>query len=160
MTVIKNSRKGGKMQLQELIKQENIVFDVSGESKEEVIRSLSKELLKIGSIDDVEAFVAAVLEREKHSTTGFGGGIAIPHGKSPTVREASVMVGRTLHDIEWDAMDGKPVNTVFLLAISEENAQDHLQVLAKLAGTLMDDDFMAKLHEAKNKDDILELIRE
>lgn len=147
------------MRLNELIRENTIVFDIEETEKEDVILALAKVLKENNLIDDVDSYYQAVLDRESYSTTGIGQGIAIPHGKSPAVKSSSVVVGRTLNPVEWNSLDGSKVHTVFLLAISNEDRADgHLAILAELASSLMDDDFVAELNNAKTQEDILKLV--
>lgn len=148
------------MRLQELIKEETIVFDIEANEKNDVILNLANVLKNNGLVDDVDAYYQAVLERESYSTTGIGMGIAIPHGKSSAVKESSVVVGRVKEPVEWNSLDGNKVHTIFLLAIANEDRADgHLQILAELAGSLMDDDFVAALNNAKSPEDILDIVK-
>jgi fructose-specific phosphotransferase system IIA component len=99
----------------------------------------------LGLVRDTDAAVAAVLKREQEGTTGFGRGIAIPHGKSSVVAAPAVLFGRLTQPVDWKAMDGQPVHTLFLILVPEESHTDHLQILAKLARKLMHDEFLEKV---------------
>lgn len=148
------------MRLQELIKEETIVFDIKDTEKNDIILTLANVLKENDLVDDVDKYYQAVLERESFSTTGIGMGIAIPHGKSSAVKESSVVVGRTAEPVEWNSLDGQKVHTVFLLAIADQDRADgHLQILAELASNLMDDDFVEALNNAKSVEDILDIVR-
>lgn len=141
----------------EIINKNLICLDMDSSNKEEVIQQLSDVLLKEGCINNVEIFMESVNERETHETTGIGDGIAIPHGKSDSVIKNSVIMARLKNKVEWMSMDDEPVNIVFLLAIKESNAGDvHLRILSKLAENLMEPEFVTKM---KNEEDIEEICR-
>lgn len=130
----------------EIITKDLALASLEAETKFEALSLLSDALLKEKRISSKERFLEDVLKREKEFTTGFGGGFAIPHGKSDAVLLPSIAVGRSLHPLDWDAMDEQPVFLIFLLAVPESHAGDtHLRILAKLAENLMDEEIREKL---------------
>ena len=87
------------MELSELTSVKQIKFDLKSNTKEEAIKELAELLLEQGKINSLEVYIKDVLAREKEYSTGIGQGIAIPHGKSDGVNEASIAIGRC-KDIE------------------------------------------------------------
>lgn len=137
------------------IVQPNLVkFNVEADSKQAVIAQLADLYLKEGVISNVTDYIAAVNEREEEGTTGVGGGIAIPHGKADTVTRSAVAIAKLAQPVEWQSLDDKPVEYVFLLAIPNDGDNEHLKLLSELAGTLMDDDIRAKLQAASSSQDL------
>ncbi|HET7656728.1 MAG TPA: fructose PTS transporter subunit IIA [Bacillales bacterium] len=130
-----------------MIDNENILFQLEAGSQEEAIRKLVGKAVENGRVNDLETVVEAVLNREKEGTTGFGKGVAIPHGKSSGVIEPTLMFAKTAEGLEWHSMDDKPVEMIFLILVPEESHSEHLQVLAKLARKLMHDEFVTTLRE-------------
>lgn len=130
----------------EILTKELVVFPLEAATKEEALSLLSDALLKEKRISSKETFLEDVLKREKDFTTGFGDGFAIPHGKSKSVLSPSIAVGKCHDAVEWEALDGKPVSLIFLLAVPESQAgTTHLKILAKLAENLMDDEIREHL---------------
>ena len=130
----------------EILTKELVVFPLEATTKEEALSLLSDALLKEKRISSKETFLEDVLKREKDFSTGFGDGFAIPHGKSKSVLSPSIAVGKCHNAIEWEALDGKPVSLIFLLAVPESQAgTTHLKILAKLAENLMDDEIREHL---------------
>ena len=130
----------------EILTKELVVFPLEAATKEEALSLLSDALLKEKRISSKETFLEDVLKREKDFTTGFGDGFAIPHGKSKSVLSPSIAVGKCPDAVEWEALDGKPVSLIFLLAVPESQAgTTHLKILAKLAENLMDDEIREHL---------------
>jgi fructose-specific phosphotransferase system IIA component len=124
-----------------------------------VIEELASLLIKQERLKSKDVFVNGVLEREAHFTTGFGNGIAIPHCKSETVKQASIVIGKLSNGVDWKAMDDKDVHFVIMLAIPETEAgSTHLQILSKLSGKLMDEDFRDRLMNATEKEDVLHML--
>lgn len=147
------------MKLKNSIYQENIVLNLKAFTKEEVIEQLSEILWKNGFIQDVSEFVNDVTERESQMTTGIGNGLAIPHGKSNSVFKSAVIFAKTDKEIEWNSLDEKPVNIIFLLAITNQDGDnEHLKLLADISGKLMDDDFVELIRKASTSEEIKKLL--
>lgn len=137
-----------------------IVLDVEGDTKEEVVANMAKELQRKGKLNDMDQYLKAVKEREQEITTGFGNGIAIPHGKSDAVNESSFVFGKLRKEIDWKSMDHKPVDMVFLLAIPEQEAGTiHIRLLSKIAVSIMEEDFVQKLRDSQSEEEINAIIQ-
>ena len=149
------------MEITSLINEELIVLDLEASNQLEVIEHLASLLEKQERIESKSAFVQGVLDREAEFTTGFGNGIAIPHCKNPTVKKASIVIGRTIKGIDWNSLDGLEVSFVIMLAIPpSESGTTHLQILSTLSSKLIDPDFRSRLMNAKDKQEILMLLEE
>lgn len=107
---------------------------------------------------DVNKYVEDVKARESVSTTGIGDGVAIPHAKSAWVKEPTVVVGKSASGIEWESLDDEPVNLVFLIAVPENEGNEHLKILQVLAVSLMDDEFKEEILNATDEKVIEELL--
>ncbi|GAB5052995.1 PTS sugar transporter subunit IIA [Pediococcus ethanolidurans] len=142
------------MALTKIIQPKLVKFNLIASDRDAVIDQLADLYLKNGVITDKERYTEAVNERETEGTTGIGGGIAIPHGKSEVVKSSAVAIAKLAKPVEWQALDDKPVEYVFLLAIPDDGDNEHLQLLSELAGTLMDDDVREKLELADSKEDL------
>ena len=146
------------MELYKLTIEKQIKLNLKGNTKEGVIKELAELLLEQGKINSIEVYLNDVFNREKEYSTGIGQGIAIPHGKSDGVNEASIAIGRCV-DINWGSFDDKPVKFVILIAVPKSGAnRDHLMILAKIAESLMDKEFTSGLLHAKNELEIYNLI--
>ncbi|MGX1902614.1 PTS sugar transporter subunit IIA [Thermolongibacillus altinsuensis] len=149
------------MGITSLINEELIVLDLEASNQLEVIEHLASLLEKQERIESKSAFIQGVLDREAEFTTGFGNGIAIPHCKNPTVKKASIVIGRTIKGIDWNSLDGLEVSFVIMLAIPpSEGGTTHLQILSTLSSKLIDPDFRSRLMNAKDKQEILKLLEE
>lgn len=144
------------------ITNENLVFtNQKLKTKNEVIQFLVEKLDENGKLYSKEEYLNAVLHRETLSPTGFEGGLAIPHGKSNGVKEASFAVMTIDGTIEdWESLDpNNKVNLVFLLAIPESEAGDtHLKVLSELITRLSDENYKNSLLQAKTSKQLYEKI--
>ena len=117
-------------------------------------------MLKTGRITDLNAYKELVLKREEEGSTGVGEGIAIPHGKGDCVTEPGLVAMVVPNGVEYDALDGKPVNLLFMIAAPNTSDNVHLDVLSRLSTMLMDTEFKNKLISAKSKAEFLNIINE
>src|SRR5699024_4849458 len=93
----------------------------------------------------------AVLKREKEGTTGIGMGVAIPHGKSKTVQQPTLVFGKSKGGIEYDSLDGNPVYLMFLIAVPENSSDEHLKILSHLSRKLMREEIRNQLMNLEQK---------
>lgn len=107
---------------------------------------------------DAKAIFAALMEREKLGSTGFGAGIAIPHGKLEGLERVVGYFARLATPIDFQAVDGLPVDLVFLLLSPADAGADHLKALASVSRLLRDRDMAAKLRGARSEDAIFALL--
>ena len=96
------------------------------------------------------AILEILLQREKLGSTGVGNGIAIPHGKLPKLGKLFGLFARLERPVEFDALDGQPVDLVFLLLAPEAAGADHLKALARVARLLRDPEVTRKLRDSRD----------
>ena len=92
------------------------------------------------------------MQREKLGSTGVGNGIAIPHGKLPKLNKLFGLFARLDRPIDFEALDGQPVDLVFLLLAPEGAGADHLKALARVARLLREPDVVQKLRQSRDAD--------
>ncbi|MBO0474390.1 PTS system, fructose-specific IIA component [Enterococcus sp. DIV0840] len=145
------------MNVAQVLDIKQVVIDLEATSKEMVVEALASKLDEKGVLSNRETYIQSVLEREEHSTTGVGNGIAIPHGKSEVVSEAAIAFAKLKTPVEWQSLDDQPVSIVIMLAIPDsEKGDTHLRLLSEIAVKLMDDDFVEAL---KNKTEPTAIIK-
>ena len=134
------------------------VRDLTGTTKDAVLEEMVALVSSSDAVTDAPSLLAAVRERERVLSTGIGLGIAIPHAKIPGVTRFVVAVGRHGAGIEFDAIDGKPVHIVVLIA-GPQDAQDRdLRLLARLSGRLRQEDVRRKILAAKSHADVVAIL--
>ncbi|QWC22509.1 fructose-specific PTS transporter subunit EIIC [Bacillus haikouensis] len=139
------------MELRKMTDEQLIMFDVDSTSKHEILEKLAGALHEKDILTSKEDFLKAVLEREQISPTGLEAGLAIPHGKSSSVKKAAFAVARLKNGIDtWGSIDpNNKVQLVFLLAIPDAEAgSTHLSVLSELSTRLMDKAYIDNLMNA------------
>jgi PTS system fructose-specific IIC component len=146
------------MKITKLLTKATILLNVEGNEKEAAIDQLVEKLFSAGKIIDKAAYKAAILKREEQSTTGIGEGIAIPHAKVSSVKEAAIAFGKSVSGVDFQSLDGQPAHLFFMIAAPEGANNTHLDALARLSGMLMNEDVRKKLLSADTPDEILSII--
>ena len=118
-------------------------IDLRAEDRWEAIDELINHLVAIHKIktEHRDAIAATVRKRESSMTTGIGFGIGIPHAATDLIAEVVGVVGRSRNGLQFDALDGQPVNLVILFLVPQGEFQKHLHTLANIAKLLHRDDF-------------------
>ena len=146
------------MRITDLLSASSIDLNAKPLNKKEAIEQAVKLMAASGNITDIEAYTKQVIAREEESTTGVGEGIAIPHGKCSAVSRPGLAAMIIRDGVDYDSLDGEPVNVLFLIAAPDSEDNVHLDVLSKLSVLLMDEEFIRKLKAAKDIGEFLEVI--
>lgn len=129
-------------------------------TRDDAIENLIHQLKLNNYIDNEVDLKTAVLNREAESTTAIGMNVAIPHGKSNTVRKPIVAVLNNKQGIEWESLDETLPKIVFLIAVPNDSSDTHLKLLQRLSRALMDDDIRDSLIDAKDKQAIYNILQD
>ena len=148
------------MKITDLLEEKSIKLNASANSKKQALNQIIDLINKTGNITDKEQYQKIVFKREEQGTTGIGEGIAIPHGKSNIVKKASLAAMVLPNGVDFQALDNKKVNLMFLIAAPETKDNIHLEVLSRLSALLMDEKFRENLRNAKNPKEFLNYIDE
>jgi PTS system fructose-specific IIA component len=148
------------MDISNLLKDESIFINLDVASQDECLDILIEGMKKSGSIGDKSAYLESVLEREKKGSTGVGFGVAIPHGKSDGVIVPGLAFARLANPIDWNSLDGKPVEIVFLIGVPQKDTgNEHLKILVAISRKLIHQEFREKLLNVKTSGDVLEILK-
>jgi len=147
------------MKITEMIDKNLIDLDLNIDNKTDALSKIVHLLKKEDKIKSEDKFLAKIIEREREGSTGFGRGIAVPHGKSETVNELSLAIVRLNKGIEYHSMDGRKVNLIFMVADYQGYSPEYLKLVSKLVSWLRDNEFREDLLSAKNKSEFFELFR-
>lgn len=145
------------MDLKELLRKDVMIMDLQATTKEAAIDEMVANYKKHDVIDDVDLFKADILKREAETSTGIGDGIAMPHARDKAVKEATVMFAKSNKGVDYDALDGQPVNLFFMIAAPEGADSLHLQALAALSALLINPKLVADLKKAQTPEQVQEL---
>lgn len=146
------------MRITDLIDKRSICLDGTPHTKKEALDQMVALMAASGKISDEEGYKKQVYLREEESTTGIGGGIAIPHGKCAAVRKPGLAAMVVRDGVEFESLDGMPAHLIFLIAAPDTEDNIHLDVLSKLSVLLMDQNFVEKLTKAETAEEFLSVI--
>lgn len=148
------------MKITEFLVTEAIIPSLRSTDKESVVKEMVEALVKAGSVKNAAHAVEVLLEREKLGSTGIGQNIAVPHAKSEEVKNLALGVGISEKGVDFEALDGDPVNIIFMVIAPIDATGLHLKVLARIARLLKDKVFRNSLRSCKTAEKILETIKE
>ena len=126
------------MKITNIINQKNIYLDVKAGSKRQLLQELAQKASELSGIDERTIF-DALLERENLGTTGFGGGTALPHARLENLDKIYGIFMRLSSPMNYDAIDNKPIDLVFMLMSPDSSGADHLTALAQISRLLKDE---------------------
>ncbi|WP_150265928.1 PTS fructose transporter subunit IIABC [Paenibacillus tepidiphilus] len=142
------------MRITDLMIQETMIMDLQATTKEAAIDELIASLAASGRISDPVLFKEKILAREAQSSTGIGGGIAMPHAKTAAVKEATVVFARSTRGVDYEALDDEPAHLFFMIAAPEGAGNVHLRTLAALSRLLIESEFIAQLQNARTPQEV------
>ena len=149
--------------ISQVIRSDTVDLNLTGiKSKEQLLDIMISMFLKAGVIESREKFLEAIYEREALGPTYMDNCIAIPHGKSTTVKTPCVAFARCNEGVFYNTqLGGGIVKLIFMLAIpGEMSGEEYIRVLSRLARLLIYEDFIAALYRAETYDDVIAAIKE
>jgi len=148
------------MRLQDLLSKQAIRVPLQNTDKEQIIQEMIDLLFETGKIKDRDLALAKVLERERVMSTGMGEGVAIPHAKTEAVSELLAAFGVTNEEVEFQAIDEKPVRLIFLLLGPMDPTGPHLQALSRISRLVHRKEFRDHLIGCQTSEEVMAAIRE
>ncbi len=117
-------------------------------SKKRILEQAAQLLAESDGEPDAEQIFERLLERERLGSTGLSGGVALPHARMPGLHESRGAFLQLAEAVDFDALDGNPVDLVFALLVPEDANEEHLQLLAKLAAMFNEEELRDRLRDA------------
>lgn len=145
------------MRIKDILSPESMIMDLQATTKEEAINEMADLEVATGVVNNKEKFVESIWAREKESTTGIGGGIAMPHARNEYINKARVLFAKSEKGVDFDSLDQQPVHLFFMITAPAGADNTHLQALAKLSSLLINPDLVEKLKAAKTADEVIDL---
>ena len=137
------------MPLVDLVAPSAIIPALKVNGKKQALQEIAAKAAELTGQSE-RAILEILLQREKLGSTGVGQGVAIPHGKLPKLGKVFGLFARLDRPVDFDALDGQPVDLVFLLLAPEGAGADHLKALARVARLLRDPDVAGKLRHSRD----------
>ena len=145
------------MRLTELLGPHAIVSPLIATTKKDALLELAHRAAELSGQPAREIY-DSVLQRERLGSTGIGDGVAIPHGKLAKLSRIYGVFARSERPLDFDALDGAPVDLIFMLITPETAGADHLKALACAARMLRDPATVAALRKTRDPEAIYDLI--
>jgi PTS system nitrogen regulatory IIA component len=137
------------MSLNDLLTPDAVIASLRVNGKKQALQELSDRAAVVSGLPAREIF-DSILQRERLGPTGVGDGVAIPHGKLAKCRHIFGVFARLERPIDFEALDGLPVDLIFLLIAPESAGADHLKALATIARKLRNANFAAQLRATRD----------
>ncbi|MEG0068417.1 PTS fructose transporter subunit IIABC [Cetobacterium sp.] len=144
--------------LEKMLVKNCIKLNLKSKTKADVIDELVDVLYANGRLNNKEEFKKTILKREEQSSTGLEEGIAIPHGKSESVKIPTVAFGLSKDGIDYDSLDGEPSKLFFMIAAPANATDSHIETLSQLSSLLLDDDIREQLFQVKTEQEVLDIL--
>ncbi len=146
------------MKLTDILSPECVKVPLTASTKDQAIAELVDVLASNGKIQNREAVLKAILDREATRSTGIGYGLAVPHGKCAGCPKLAMAIGKPGAPIDFASTDGKPVRLIVLLASPPDQTGPHIQALARISRLMLMEQFRDQIGEADNPAAIFEVI--
>lgn len=145
----------------ELSIRKKVFLNETFSNQKEVFKFLANKVVESGYADDETAVISALHKREKEGSTGMMDGFAIPHAKSKSILQASIVMINMTTGLEWKTMDNKPIDFIVALFIpEEEKGKGHLTILSQVAKMLMKETVRERLRYAQTESEIDAVLNE
>jgi fructose-specific phosphotransferase system IIA component len=146
--------------LTDLLTIDRIKIPLQAGTKEEVLRELVQVITQHDRVSEPDEVLRAVREREAVLSTGIGNGVAIPHGKSSMVTDLVMAAGRTASPVDFDSLDGQPVQLLFMLVGPETAAGPHIKALSRISRLIRRDTVREQLIKAQTAEEFFQGLKE
>jgi PTS system nitrogen regulatory IIA component len=137
------------MHLGDFISPDSVLPSLKAKTKKQLLQELASRAARLTGLPERGIF-DVLLQRERLGSTGLGQGIAIPHGKIAGLKGIVGIFARLAEPIDFDAVDGAPVDIVFLLLAPEGAGADHLKALARISRLLREGSAVEKLRVSRD----------
>ena len=150
------------MKLTDIVVHKAISPSLDVTTRDETIAALIDLLVEAGEVsaDDRDPFIKAVIKRENRGSTGFGNGVAVPHLKQASVTKVIAAIANVTEGVDFNALDGNPVYSIFLLISPEDQPELHLEAMEAVFGSLSQDTFRRFLRQASTVKEVVTLLKD
>ena len=147
------------MEIDGLISPSNVIANLHATSKKQILQELSRRASDLTGEPERTIF-GVLMKREQLGTTGVGSGVAIPHGKLQSLNKLYGMFARLEQPVDFQSIDERPVDLIFLLLAPETAGADHLKALARVSRVLRDSKICTKLRGTDTSDALYAILTE
>ena len=134
-----------------------VATGLEAHTKDQLLEQMVGMLVRSRRVPTSDVLMQELLKREHIMSTGIGGGIALPHALSNDVRDLVMVFAHTHEPIDFQALDGHPVDLVFMLVGPKSASSIYLKLLARVSRLLQNEDFKQRLRRAGTPEQVLEV---
>jgi mannitol/fructose-specific phosphotransferase system IIA component (Ntr-type) len=146
-------------ELASYFKESLCAFDLKATSKRDVLAELVEIVCADKEIKDRGLILEMLLNRESLGSTAIGKGVAFPHGRTLSVRELSIVFGRSVAGVDFESVDKQPTHVFFLIIAPPQDRDNlYLQVLGRVVDIIKDDAARERIAAAKNFSELISII--
>jgi PTS system nitrogen regulatory IIA component len=145
------------MIIHDLLTPDAVIAPLKANGKKQALQEIAERAAAVTGLPEREIF-ETLLQRERLGSTGIGEGIAIPHGRSASLDRLRGLFVRMEKPIDFEALDGQPVDILFVLLAPEGAGADHLKALARVARVLRDRSTLDHIRRADDADAIYAIL--
>ena len=145
------------MKISEIMNENCIVVGLKAQNKRQLLQELAQKAAESTNSSERTIF-DSLLERENLGSTGFGGGTALLHARIAEAEKVCGIFAKLNAPVDFEAIDGKPVDLIFMLISPEGSGADHLTALAKASRILKDEATCSKIRQISKKEEIYALL--
>jgi len=146
------------IRLSDYLDEENVLWDLSAPDKSTLLHTLAAEIARREPGVDADILLDLLEQRESLQSTGIGGGLALPHAMVPGAKKTSLFVGRVRPAVAYDALDGAPVDLLFLLLSPSDVLKEHVRLLARVARIVGQSDLLDRMRVAARPEDAYRIV--
>jgi nitrogen PTS system EIIA component len=147
------------MKIREFLSAADVAIDVRAADKAGLLKALAARAAAAVNLP-VGLVAGEIQKRDELGSTGIGRGVAIPHARLREVTKPLALLARLKTPIEFDAVDGQPVDLAFLLLLPASSQLDQLNALAAVARKLRDEDVLGKMRSAATTTELYRAVTE
>lgn len=147
------------MTLNDILAPAAVVSPLKAHGKKQALQEIAQHAAALTGLEERDIF-EALLQRERLGSTGIGDGIAIPHGRLPGIDRLVGLFARAEKPVDFDALDGQPVDIIFVLIAPEGAGADHLKALARVARVLRNQSVLDQIRQARDPSAIYAILSE
>ncbi len=150
------------MKLSDFVDVKALVPQMQAATRDDAVTELIDALVTSGSITKSlrNDLIKQIMDREKHGSTGFGKGVAVPHVKHSKIKKMVAAIGVSQNGVDFNALDKEAVYSVVLLLSPEDKPDEHLQAMENIFSNLQRDTFRSFLRQATTREEVEELLQE
>lgn len=150
------------MKLSDFVVNDAIIVDLQASDKQDAIEQMIDKLVEAGVADKRlrKAMIQSIMEREKHGSTGFGKGVAVPHVKHEKIKTMAAAIAVSSAGIDFAALDKQPVHSIVLLLSPKDKPDEHLQAMENIFSNLQKDTFRRFLRQASTVEEVVDLLHD